>query len=49
MKFMSWNIRSIDKHFEELENYLNDGNIEVICINETWGQSAVRFISLIKL
>lgn len=33
---MSWNIRSLEKNYEEFESHFNSGEFSVICINESW-------------
>lgn len=36
MKIISWNVRSLVKNFVELSLILNDSNIDIININESW-------------
>lgn len=36
MKIISWNIRSLVKHFEEVSLILNNCDIEIINFNESW-------------
>lgn len=36
MKIISWNIRSLVKHFDEISLLFNNSNIDIVNFNETW-------------
>lgn len=36
MKILSWNIRSLAKHFDEVSIILRDSDIDIINFNESW-------------
>ena len=36
LNISSWNMRSIQNNFQEIELIMSDGKIDIFCLNETW-------------